>query len=343
MAAAIPGLAILHLVVDNDSLLVEAAEVSILLVFAGVSTFVSYRVSGERLDAARASRIAGVSLGSGLVVGVLSAVYVLARFAANEPITEAWFVLSIGWSLGSSAGGVVGYYVERVRAERAEQAQLSGRLTVLQRVLRHNIRNEVSVIRGITSSGVESTDDPALASDLRTVIDHVNRVHRLSEKAQTLTDLWNVDGTVETDLAAVVREEVGRFGDTHPEVDLEATIPDRAVVVAHPAVSVAVREALDNAVTHNDDDISISVSVVNDGAQTTVELVDDGTSVPREEIEAIEALHESPLRHVTGLGLWVMYWVMDLSGGSLDIENRDACGVRVRMRFRSVGRDAETA
>lgn len=335
LATLVLGLAVAHVLLDDDALSVEVSEASILLVFAAVLAFVALRVGRERLDATRASRVAVTSLAAGLGVGGLATVFVAARIVAGEPITEAWFVLSIGWSLGSSAGGLVGYYVERVRAERAEQARLTGRLTVLQRVLRHNIRNEVGVIRGVASSAVETTDDPALESDLRTVVEHVDRVHELAEKAQTLTDLWNTDGAVETDLAAVTRDQVQRFRRQHPALDIDTAIPDRATAVAHPAAGVAVRETLDNAAVHNDDTVAVSVSVVSAGGWTTVEVVDDGTSVPKEEIDSIDALRESPLQHVTGLGLWVIYWVVDLSGGRLEIENREAGGVRVRMRFPS--------
>ncbi|MFC6785977.1 sensor histidine kinase [Halobaculum halobium] len=284
------------------------------------------------------TRLVATSLGAGVVVGGLSAVYVVSRYASNEPVSEAWFILSIGWSLGSSSGGLVGYYVERVRAERAAQAQLTGRLTVLQRVLRHNIRNEVGVIRGVAASAAETTDQPQVAADLRTLIEHVDRVHELSEKAQTLADLWNVGDPIETNLGAVARAEVSSFHEDTPEVDVRTSIPDRAVAVVHPAAGKAIREALDNAARHNDEEVTVTITVAEDGPWTTVTIVDDGSSIPAEELEAIAELREFPLKHVTGLGLWVIYWVVELSGGRLTIENRDQRGVRVEMRFRSENR-----
>lgn len=335
LAAAVLTLAIAHVVVDDDSPAIELAEASILFVFAAVLAFVALRVRRERLDPERVCRLVTTSLGAGVVVGGLSAVYVASRYASGEPVTEGWFVLSIGWSLGTSAGGLVGYYVERVRAERAAQVQLTGRLTVLHRVLRHNIRNEVGVIRGIADSAAEATEDPDVATDLRTLIDHVDRVHELSEKAQTLADLWNAGDSVETDLAAVARAELRRFRDQHPAVEVDASIPDRATAVVHPSVEVAIREALGNAAQHNDDTVAVSLTVAEEGSWTTVTVVDDGSYIPEEELDALSELHEYPLKHVTGLGLWVIYWVVELSGGRLEIENRDPRGVRVELRFRS--------
>ncbi|QZP38469.1 ATP-binding protein [Halobaculum magnesiiphilum] len=335
LATAILGLAIGHVLIDEDPFWIELAEASILLVFAGVLAFVAVRVRREQLPNERVARIVATSLGAGVVVGGLSAVYAVSRHASGEPVTEGWLVLSIGWSLGTSSGGLVGYYVERVRAERAAQEQLTGRLTVLQRVLRHNIRNEVSIIRGVADSAAESADQADVESDLRTLIDHVDRVHELSEKAQTLADLWNVDESVETDLAAVAREEVRRFHEEHPEIDLRASIPEHAAAVVHPSAGTAIREALDNAVRHNDDAVAITLTVAEEGKWTTVTVVDDGSHIPSEELDALAKLQEFPLKHVSGLGLWVIYWVVELSDGRLTIENRDPRGVRVELRFRS--------
>ncbi|WP_435064820.1 sensor histidine kinase [Halobaculum sp. EA56] len=338
LAGTVLALAVAHLFLDDDRLAVELAEASILVVFAAALAFVAARVRRERHDRDRVGRIVSTSLGSGIVVGALSALYLAARTASGEPVSEGWFVVSIGWSLGASAGAVVGYYVERVRRERAEQTRLSGRLTVLQRVLRHNIRNEVTVIRGLASNAIESTDDPDISSQLGLLCDHADRVYGLSEKAQTLANLWADTSTVETDLAGLTRAEVERFREANPDADVRLSSPDRATAVTHPDVRAAVRETLENVAEHNETrELSVEVSVERDGAWTAVEVVDDGSSIPEEELAALSASRELPLQHVTGLGLWVIYWVVDLSEGDLDIDNLDPRGVRVCMRFRSAG------
>ncbi|MFC7069015.1 ATP-binding protein [Halobaculum lipolyticum] len=334
LAASIVALVVLHVLLDRDSLVVETAEASILLVFALALVFVTWRVVREEFSPGRVWRVVATGLVTGVVVGSLSALYLGARRVTNEPITEAWFIVSIGWSLGTSAGSLVGYYVERVRHERAAQVRVAGRLTVLQRVLRHNIRNEVTIMRGIAQSARASTEDPEVSAELDRLCTHVDRVYGLSEKAQTLANLWNDTTAVETDLAAAAREEVARFREEHPEASLSLECPDRADAVAHRDVAAAIRETLDNAAVHNDTaGLSVDVMVALDDDRVVVEVVDDGSSVPEEELAAIRATRELPLQHVTGLGLWVIYWIVELSEGSLEMENRDPEGVRVRMSF----------
>lgn len=343
LAGVVLVLAAVHVSLDADRLAVKLAEASLLGVFAAALAFVALRVAREGYERERMSRIVTTSLAGGVVVGCLSAVYLGARLASDEPVTEGWLVVSIGWSLGTSGGAIVGYYVERIRSERAAQAELTGRLTVLQRVLRHNIRNEVTVISGIAANVIAATDDPALTANLRTLREHSERVSDLSKKVQTLANLWNEPETVTTDLAVQTRAEVDDFRDAHPAADVSVSASDRVLAAVHPGVEAAIREALDNAAIHNDvEDLSIEVRVERDGNWTVVDVVDDGSEIPEEDLAALSASRELPLQHVTGLGLWVIYWVVELSDGRLDIENRVPSGVRVRMRFPSAESGVES-
>lgn len=334
---AILLLAGLHVVLDADPLLSELAEASILLVFALACFSVGHRVRAGSVPTRDVFRIVSVGLAAGIVVGLLATLFVVVRRLTAEPTPEAWFVLSIGWSLGASSGTLVGYYVTRVEQERAEQELLSKRLTILQRVLRHNIRNEVTVLRGLGENLAESTSEPGTRESLETVNRHVDRVYRLSEKSQLLSELWKDGGTEVLDLAGVVRRELAEFRRSNPEVSVSADVPERAPVRTNPHLPTAVSEALDNAARHNAGerlDLSVSVtSEVDADGLRTVEIVDDGSSIPEEELRVLSRSHELPLQHVTGLGLWVIYWVVDASDGEVTFRNLEPSGVSVRMRL----------
>ncbi|WP_277552242.1 sensor histidine kinase [Halobaculum limi] len=334
MAVAVVGLAVAHVVVDDDQLAVELVEASILLVFALVLVFVAVRVAREGFDRESVGRVVTAGLVSGAVVGALAAVYLWARSAAGEPVVEGWFTISIGWTLGTCAGALVGYVLEGIREERHYQEQLNGRLTVLQRVLRHNIRNEVSIISGVAQLARESTEEEEVARRLLTLEDHANRVAGLSENAQTLANVWSDQDVTEMDLVPVVRAKVARLREQEPSIDIAVHLPTAAGASVHPMVEYAIWEALDNTAAHNDPEaLSVEVTVSTQDQWTIVEVVDDGSAVPKDEITALEESHELPLRHGSGLGLWIVNAIVDQSGGRLDIENRDPAGVCVRMAF----------
>ncbi|MFC7137309.1 sensor histidine kinase [Halobaculum litoreum] len=179
-----------------------------------------------------------------------------------------------------------------------------------------------------------ATDDETVERDLERLSEHVDRVYGLSEKAQTLANLWNDTGVVDTDLGAVAREEVSWFRETYPEATVTVSTDDDAWAKAHRDAAAAVHETLENVAVHNDPaTVSVAVRVERVGDWVAVEVVDDGSSVPEEELAAIRATRELPLQHVTGLGLWVIYWIVELSDGELEMDNREPSGVSVRMRF----------
>lgn len=334
---AILLLAGLHVGLDTDPLLTELLEASILLVFAFVCFSVGHRVRAREVPASDVFRIVFVSLAAGVVVGLLATQFVVVRQFTGDPTPEAWFVVSIGWSVGAGSGALVGYYFVQMERERAEQELLTKRLTILQRVLRHNIRNEVTVLRGLGEELATSTADPGTREALETVNTHVDRIHRLSEKSQLLSDLWKDTGTEVVDLADVTRRELAAFRRSHPEVSVSADVPDRAPVRTNRYLPTAVAEILDNAVRHNAGErLELSVDVrpdVDGDGYRTLEIADDGSSIPEEELTVLSRSHELPLQHVTGLGLWVIYWIVDVSGGEVTFRNLDPSGVSVRVRL----------
>ena len=326
------SLAALHVAVESDPPMAEFADAAILLVFATVIGFVGHRQERDERPDAESIRISGLIVVGGLVVGALAAVYVAARHVAGETLPDAAFVLSIGWSVGAAAGAITGYYLVRLEASLRDQRDLAQRLNVLQRVLRHNLRNEMTVIGGASQSIRAVVDDSGVLAKLDVIDEHVERVARLSEQNATLTSIWQQAGGALVTLDAVLDEEVERFRERHPDVPLQTDLPDGVEVDAHPQVRLAFREAMENAVAHNDS-VTVSLAVRNGDAETvTVEITDDGSGVPGGELEPIEAGEEEPLSHTTGLGLWMIYWLVEASGGDLDVET-GASGTTLAMTF----------
>lgn len=209
-------------------------------------------------------------------------------------------------------------------------------LSVLSRVLRHNVRNRTSVIKGNASYVSERVDDPNLREKLRAIdaaTDDLNDASSRARRAERL--LEGRDSTRrQVDIAATVRDALR-------EADLEATavhaeIPDAAMALAvgSDPVGHAIEEVFQNAVDHVDDP-TIHVSVVADTETVTVRIADDGPGIPEQERDVILAGEETELAHSTGLGLWLVEWITSLSGGSLAFEDSDLGGTAVVLAFPS--------
>lgn len=107
--------------------------------------------------------------------------------------------------------------------------------------------------------------------------------------------------------------------------------------MAHPRFEKAVAEALENAVEHTPDgtDVGAAVEAPAGDAPVDLRVGDTGPGIPDLEPSAIDQPGERPLSHATGLGIWLIYWIVEQSGGTLRFESNDPRGTVVRIRVPS--------
>lgn len=201
------------------------------------------------------------------------------------------------------------------------------RLTVLNRVLRHNLRNRMNVIAGNTSLMLDETSDsPDVLEPAERIRDTAAELIELSEKAHTAERLID---SVEHETRRV------EFGALLADVESELTakFPDRSVTVSYPetsgvTVDSALRPALlelaYNGLEHDEGDPHVRIdAAVDDGGDrtaVTVTVADDGPGLPDHEREVLESGDESALKHGSGLGLWLVNWLVVQCGGRLEID-----------------------
>lgn len=223
------------------------------------------------------------------------------------------------------------------------------RLEVLNRVLRHNLRNEMTVILGHAKRLGEEIDDPDLADRTRELVRHGQDLVRLSEEAQEIERLM---ATVETSartvsLASLVEDILETAGEDHPRVTDEANVPPDIAVEDSELLELALTHLIENAIEHNDsEDPRVEITASYDPGETyplTVSVADNGPGIPDTEMEVIERGTETQLRHGSGLGLWVVRWAITRLGGEITFECREPRGTIVRLRLPQARRtDAKT-
>ena len=226
----------------------------------------------------------------------------------------------------------------RMREEVANSRELVKRLTIDQRVLRHNLRNELAVVSGLldTLSDQVGTDN----SEIVTAKHHIGRLVETSDRARRLVRIGQEDIRVEQDIEAVLTHALEDLHDQYPEasVEVDIEVATGGTVVAHPALVDAFSEAFTNAVEHNDPGVDVAVSVTAPNRATVVvEIADTGHEIPSREREILSQAGEGPLTHGRGLGLglWLIYWIVTQSGGTLALAPNAPTGSVIRMRLPS--------
>ncbi|MFC7042603.1 PAS domain-containing sensor histidine kinase [Halonotius sp. GCM10025705] len=210
-------------------------------------------------------------------------------------------------------------------------------LDVLHRVLRHNLRNDLTVINGQIERAFEAVDSDEGREALESVQETVSSLRQLCSEAQTIRKVTGQPSTLEvTPLMDLLWPVIEDCRERFPAATISVDCPADLAVLADNRLRIVVDSLVDNAARHNTSEtpsVTMSVAAVDD---ETVELAvaDDGPGIPESERRVImEDTEVSPLSHGSGLGLWIVKWLTESYGGCLDIDTLNVNGSIVRIRL----------
>lgn len=281
----------------------------------------------------------GIWWAVGAVVSGTAGLAIVIFEASNGATTANPEVIVAGNAATGGLGGlVVGWYDARrlsVAAERERERQRLAdereKLALVNRIVHHDIGNDLQVVAG-TADVLERyvTDDGAEA---------LERLQRTTGDAIDLTDqvrafVSTLDGDAEElrpiALKRIVRTQVDNLRERYPEatVTVAKPIPDVAVR-ADELLSTVLGNLLSNAVDHNDSlDPHVIVDVDAKPDTVALRVEDDGPGIPKEHQETLFDRGElGPDSDGTGLGLYIVDMLIDRYGGTIEVEDRtDARG-----------------
>ncbi|MFB6075188.1 MAG: histidine kinase N-terminal 7TM domain-containing protein [Haloarculaceae archaeon] len=226
--------------------------------------------------------------------------------------------------LGSVVGATA-VFQDVTREREREQ-----RLAVLNRVLRHNLRNEMTVIGGHAERvRAESTQD-AVVDSAATIERSSRKLTDIGERAREFDGLRERDPAFEpVDLSALVADVVG---ESRARDAVSVAGEDGVVVSSDPVfLRTAVRTLVETVADRTD----------GQPAEVTVERGPDGTArialtapaetLPATEVEPVVAGEEDALNHGSGIGLWVVKWSVAAVGGEFGLAGDGATTVTVTL------------
>lgn len=239
-------------------------------------------------------------------------------------------------TLSDDHGQTVGYVLQfRDVTDRHTYQQ---RLKVANRVLRHDLRNRMNVVTGWADELArhDAEDVRAMGRQIGATGDELIQ---LGEQVRLLVETADYAGrpTESVDAGAHVEPLVDRVRDAHPEATVETELPaGTTVLVPHPRLlTISVENLLDNALEHNDADrpwVKLTVEPASEpGEYTRLRIADGGPGIPEAELEALREGSETPLKHGSGLGLWLVHWAVTAAGGTVTFEEREPRGSVVTL------------
>ncbi len=228
---------------------------------------------------------------------------------------------------GAVAGYLIGILYVKARRDAQQARQVGRQLEFMHSILRHDVLNSMTVVRGRTEHLDEQLGGPHRES-LNAIRNQTESVISLSQRARATVDALasEADVTPElVDLSAVLREEVATVRSAYDGLTVTADVPDDVVVQADDMLPPVFGNLLSNAVQHNDaDDRRIHVAVRAGAESVVVRIRDNGPGVSDDEKEAVfEQGHSSS---GGGFGLFFVRTMLDHYGGSIHIEDNQPRG-----------------
>jgi signal transduction histidine kinase len=230
------------------------------------------------------------------------------------------------------------YAIERARQQR-ELRRRNRELAVLNQIVRHDIRDDVSVFIG-WGEALGDYVEPGGEEYLSRMLDAADHITQLTD---TVGDFLNIlegeqDAELRSyDLVRVLRAEIEKAQSAHSEADftVDGELPDELTVEANEMLSSVCRNLLNNAVTHNDKEtpkVTISLHVAAETVQLAI--ADNGPGIPDDRKEEVFGRGEMGLESPgSGIGLYLVDTLVDTFDGEVWIGDNEPEGSVFRVKL----------
>jgi signal transduction histidine kinase len=231
----------------------------------------------------------------------------------HSPMTE---------SNGDSTGDI--YIFRDVTARRSNQQ----RRNVLVRLLRHNLRNKVDVIRAHAEL---LSDQPERGKQI------ANSARELATTSETVTEMDQLlsqehIGRERIEIGALTQEVGNQVADDFGGI---VTVDAEPVTLYtdREAVRTIVAELVSNGMKHAEmDEPPVRISVRASAEHAVITIEDEGPGIPEQEYAVLGSMEQSQLHHGRGLGIWMVQWIVTRLGGTLSFD-ADSSGTVVTARL----------
>lgn len=216
----------------------------------------------------------------------------------------------------------------------AQAERFNEQLQVIGRVLRHNLRNDLNVIK-IYAKRIENADSQSIQLDARRVHKQSENLLAKAEKQRTLVEVLSSEASPEPrDISSWLENAVNRVAREYPQAQVTLDTSGLPKVMATLKIESAVEELLVNAIIHSDQETpAITLDGRMDGDEVRLRVSDNGPRIPEIESSVLSEQDIDPLNHGSGIGLWLVYWIVSQSDGELLFETNEPRGNTVIIKL----------
>ena len=225
--------------------------------------------------------------------------------------------------------------LERARTDLEKRKEM---IELYDRLLRHDLGNDLQVISGFANILAEELDG-----------DHERYAEKIRHAAESSSDLvqrvGNLVSTLEAeeepeprDLRRILETVVETVRAQYESLTIEFEPGEfEHRVYGGDLLDSVFQNVLSNAAIHNERDVTVSMHTEETSSNVIVAIADDGSGVPEEiREELFEMGQKGPNSDGTGLGLGFVRALTESYGGSVDMTDSEDGGAEFRISLQRV-------
>jgi signal transduction histidine kinase len=243
-------------------------------------------------------------------------------------------VLMWPWIERSTLKGVEGIARDVSDLIEAEEnvRNLNEYLTILNKILRHDVQNDIAVIRMYIDLAKEG-EDIDIATAMEKIDDRVNHALSTIKDVKEIERMLSVGELVGVNLSMILTKRIQEFS---KDAKITYSIPRNIYVEADSAINSVLHNIIQNAIFHNDKEVvEIDIKVEEKDDKIYVRIADNGPGIPDSLKEMI--FRESFKGETTGrsgLGLYLVKETMKRYGGNVWVEDNIPYGSVFVLEFK---------
>jgi len=235
--------------------------------------------------------------------------------------------------LATGEGETVQIVTREITLQKHNEEELKRKkeeLTIINRIISHDIKNDVSILTG-WAEVLEDYIDEEGEKMLTHIEETSTHIAELTEITKDFVESLEGGATVDLeaiDLSGVISNEVEKLRSNHEDISVAVDSHDELVVRANELLSSVVGNLLANAVRHNNSDrVEIDITTETTATAVTLRVADNGPGVADGQKEDIFGKGEKgPESPGTGIGLYLVYKLVDQYNGDVWIEDNEPTG-----------------